>query len=78
MNDATPPKLTQANRQMNDLIRGLMMLQTDLKSQSKPSKIGMVLRLEALEKDARAVERTLELMTRDARSDTFKEGGQRG
>ncbi|OYU38639.1 MAG: hypothetical protein CFE33_15220 [Pseudorhodobacter sp. PARRP1] len=78
MNDATPPRLTQANRQMNDLIRGLMLLQTDLKSQSKPVKIGMLLRLEALERDARAVELTLELMTRDARSEAFKEGGERG
>lgn len=63
---------------MDDLIRGLMLLQTDLKSQSKPSKVGMLLRLEALERDARTVENTLELMTRDARAEAFKDGGQRG
>lgn len=78
MNDAIPPRLTKANRQIDDLIRGLMLLQTDLKSQAKPSKVGMLLRLEALERDARTVENTLELMTRDARAEAFKDGGQRG
>lgn len=72
MNDVVPTQLDLANRQMDNLIRGIMLLRADLKSQAKPSKIGMMLRLEALEKDARAVETTLEIVTRDARIDDFR------
>lgn len=78
MNHATPERLMLANRQIDDLIRGLALLRSDVKSQPKYSKIGTLMRLEALELSARSVERTLEQMTRDARSDAFKVGGQHG
>jgi hypothetical protein len=67
MTDITPPRLTLANRQMNDLIKQIQVLSSDMKAKSKPGKVGILLRLEALEAKAREAELSLELLTRDLR-----------
>lgn len=61
------PSLEKANRQIDAVIREAAALQSDARQARTVSKVILIQKLEALEQKARDCERTLELLTRDAR-----------
>jgi hypothetical protein len=64
--------LETANRQIDGVIREIVMMTREARDARTVSKVMLILKLEALEAKTREVERTLELFTRDAREDEAK------
>ncbi|MGV8987613.1 MAG: hypothetical protein ACOH2H_15185 [Cypionkella sp.] len=71
MTNPTLTRLKTANRQIDGVIRETTMMIRQARETRTVSKVMLILKLEALEAKAREVERTLELMTRDAMGRDF-------
>jgi hypothetical protein len=63
------PRLEHANRQIDAVIREAATMQSDARQARTVSKVILIQKLEVLEQKARDCERTLELLTRDARAE---------
>ena len=73
MSDTIQTLLSKANRQVDQVIRDAAMMIQDTRAARTVSKVMLISKLEGLERHARDLERTLEILTRDARSPEIKD-----